>query len=106
MQSLIISVTFLLCAILIWHGIFITNFSQLLANKEIDNKFLGLPTYEYFNDLQWSLPNKVCKLNVWDNYIKFCNYQIYPFCRQVEVPQDLYWIDPYSFFYPMKIESC
>ena len=103
---IIITLTLILCFFLTWHGIFVTNLSQLLARKEIDNKFLGLPTYEYFKDLQYNMPTSVCRLNVWDNYIKFCTYSYYPYCSHMEPPLDLYWIDPYHYFVPLKIEVC
>ena len=98
--------TFLICGFLIWHGIFITNLSQLLANKEIDHNYLGLPTYKHFHDLQYSLPTRVCEVRVWDNYVKFCTFTASPFCSYHEPPKELVWMDPYHYFVPLQIVVC
>ena len=107
--SMIIVLTFLLNGFLIWHGIFINNLSRLIASKELDHKFIGLPTYEYFYDLQYSLPYNVCKIKVWDNCIKFCSFSYgvdNTICSKIDIPQELVWIDPYHYFVPLQMYVC
>lgn len=105
-SSTIFVLTLLICGFLTWHGIFIRSLAHQLANKQIDHTYLGLPTYGYFNNLQYNLPYHVCKIDVWNNYIKFCTFSLNPFCSHYDVPAELVWIDPYHYFLPLKIESC
>jgi len=93
--------------LIIWHCALVHTIANHLAQKKIGPSMYSLPEYDYFNNIQYTLPSNIQKVDVFNNIIYFCGscMQSYVCIKQV-VPPKLAWIDPYHLIAPLEIRVC